>query len=167
MPRIDSAKTKMPNAKIDFAFGSLTFSGEGEENWLAQQLDKILSAAPTLSELHAPTQNGEPQKLPGSGAGAPIIKTEVGPLAQHIHAKGGQGNQSKRFLATADWLRLRGETSLTTRAVTQALSDNRQSKLTNPAQCLNQNVSRGLCEKTSGGAFYITPEGLKDLGHQL
>jgi hypothetical protein len=155
----------MPNAKIDFSFGSLTFSGEGEENWLAQQLDKILSAAPTLSELHAPTENGEPQQSSEGRASAPVSRTEVGPLAHYIESKGGQRHQTKRFLATADWLRLRGNAPLTTKAVSKALQDNRQSKLTNASDCLNQNVSKGLCEKTSGGEFYITPEGLRELGH--
>ena len=69
----------------------------------------------------------------------------------------------RRFLTTADWLRQRGETDLTTKKVSKALSDNRQKKLTNPSGCLNQNVAKGHCEKSDGG-FYITPEGLKDLG---
>jgi hypothetical protein len=58
----------MSNAKIDFAFGSLSFSGEGEEDWLAKQLDKILTAAPTLSELHAPSVTPKLKRLPRAQA---------------------------------------------------------------------------------------------------
>jgi hypothetical protein len=51
-----------------------------------------------------------------------------------------------------------------TSAVSKALSDNHQKRLGNAAECLNQNISKGFCEK-QGGGFYITPEGLKDLGY--
>jgi hypothetical protein len=151
----------MSNAKIDFAFGHLSFSGEGEEDWLAKQLDKILSAAPTLSELHAPSVTPEAQ-TPAEGTGG-AGKAE--PLSSHIKAKGGETNQNKRFFATADWLRIRGTTPLTTKAVIKALADNHQKKLTNAANCLNQNVRKGFCEKGDGG-FFITPNGLRELGHQ-
>jgi hypothetical protein len=154
-------RNQMSNAKIEFTFGSLSFSGEGEEDWLAKQLDKILNAAPTLSELHAPSVTPEAQTPVEGTSGAD--KPE--PLSSHIKAKGGETNQTKRFLATADWLRMRGTTPLTTKAVTKALLDNHQKKLTNAANCLNQNVSKGFCEK-GGGGFFITPHGLRELGHQ-
>jgi hypothetical protein len=150
----------MSNAKIDFAFGSLSFSGEGEEEWLAKQLDKILTAAPSLSELHAPSVTPEAQMSAEGAAGAAIE-----PLANYIKAKGAESNQTKRFLATVDWLRMRGTTPLTSKAVVKALADNHQKKLTNAANCLNQNVSKGFCEK-GGGGFFITPQGLRELGHQ-
>ena len=153
----------MTTAKIDFSFGSLSFSGEGEEKWLAGQLDKILQAAPKLSELHAPSDTPDP-----TGAVAPAAKKPTGKftesLASYIKSKGGESNQSKRFLATADWLRQKGAESLTAAAISKALTDNHQKKLGNPADCLNKNCARGFCEKT-GKSFYITPEGLKELGH--
>jgi len=68
----------------------------------------------------------------------------------------------KRFLATADWIRLRGESELTTSKVSKALLDNHQKRLGNPADCLNQNVRKGHCEK-KGDGFFITPEGFKEL----
>jgi hypothetical protein len=67
-------------------------------------------------------------------------------------------------LATADWIRLKGEKNLKTSLVTKALQQNHQSKLSNPADSLSQNVAKGFCEKTTDG-FFITPEGLKALGH--
>ena len=86
-------------------------------------------------------------------------------LSAYIKEKGGESNQVDRFLITADWLRRRGVTNLATAAVSKSLTDNHQKRLANPADCLNKNVSKGLCEKTETG-FYITPEGLKKLGHE-
>lgn len=48
--------------------------------------------------------------------------------------------------------------------VSKALKDNHQKRLGNAADNLNQNIAKGFCEKTDGG-FYITPDGLKSLGH--
>jgi hypothetical protein len=85
-------------------------------------------------------------------------------LSTYIKEKGGESSQVDRFLITADWLRRRGNTKLVTSAVTKALTDNHQKRLSNPADALNKNVGKGFCEKTKDG-FYITPEGLKKLGH--
>ncbi len=35
----------MGQAKIDFKVGSIQFSAEGEQEWIAKQLDKIISKA--------------------------------------------------------------------------------------------------------------------------
>ena len=78
--------------------------------------------------------------------------------------QGGESKQVNRFLSTADWLRRRGNENLTTAAVTKALRDQKQKRLTNPSDCLNNNVSKGYCEK-GGGGFFITPDGLTKLGH--
>ena len=85
-------------------------------------------------------------------------------LSTYIKEKGGENSQVDRFLIVADWLRRRGNTKLVTAVVSKALTDNHQKRLANPADCLNKNVSKGLCEKNDGG-FYITPEGLRKLGH--
>ena len=97
---------------------------------------------------------------PSVSDGRPTIR---GSLASHIKAKKAEGNQNRRFLATAHWLSSRGDGPLTTSAVTKALSDHNQKRLSNPADCLNQNVRKGLCEKRKGGSFFITPEGLEAL----
>jgi hypothetical protein len=145
----------MGNAKIEVTLGGITFSGEGEEDWLSQQLDKILKTAPELVAAAPPAGNAATPLVPPSGT--------PGPLATFIKAKGGDNSQVKRFLATAAWLRRRGQTNLTTAAVSKALADNQQKRLGNPADCLNQNVSKGHCEKTPNGGFYITPDGLREV----
>ncbi len=50
-------------------------------------------------------------------------------------------------------------------AIAKALSDHHQKRIGNPSDCLNQNCSKGLCEKTKDG-FFITPEGWKALGEE-
>lgn len=152
----------MAEATLNFTLGGLEFGGTGSEEWLAKQLDKVIAAAPTLSELklqHKKSQTtaAEPD---GDENAAPFTDS----LAAHIKAKGGETNQVKRFLATADWLRRKGSATLTTAAVSKALTENHQKKLSNPADCLSKNVTKGFCEKAVGG-FYITPDGLKDLGY--
>lgn len=49
----------MGAAKIAFKLGGLDFSGEGDEQWVASQLDKILEKAPELI--------GTPAALTGAG----------------------------------------------------------------------------------------------------
>lgn len=151
----------MTEGKVEFSGGGLSFSGQGEQEWLSKQLDKILAAAPELQKLEA-----LPIPTPGVPAGTPEAEGEFKEtLAGYIKAKGGESNQVLRFLATADWLQRRGEQKLTTAAVSKALVSNHQKKLGNPADCLNKNVAKGHCEKYGDG-FFITSDGLKELGHK-
>jgi hypothetical protein len=151
----------MSSTKIDVKLGPVSFSGEGDQEWLAEQLEKVLSAAPKVLGV-SPTEKPAPNEL-SSNAQAQDGGFSTS-LSAYIREKGGESNQVDRFLITADWLRRRGNTKLVTSAVTKALTDNHQKRLSNPADTLNQNVSKGFCEKTKEG-FYITPEGLKKLGH--
>ncbi|MFH1560869.1 MAG: hypothetical protein ABID84_05630 [Chloroflexota bacterium] len=151
----------MTEAKIEVTLGAISFSGEGEQEWLGQQLDKILEAAPGLANIQL-----EHVETPSPGAETVRQEGEFKEtLVSHIKAKGGERNQVKRFLATANWLKLRGETQLTTAKVASALSENQQKRLANPADCLNKNVAKGYCEKTKDNGFFITPDGLKELGN--
>ena len=153
----------MANGKIEFALGSLTFSSEGEEKWVAAQLDKVLAAAPGLQT--APTKavatGGSAEHRAATSGSSGSFTT---PLGKYIKEKGGDTKQVERFLATSDWLRRRGTGELTTASVTKALSSNHQKGLGNPADCLNKNISKGFCEKKDNG-FFITPDGLAHLGH--
>lgn len=149
----------MTQTKIDVTVGNVSFAGEGEQDWLAQQLDKVLKAAPAIAQVQPGFKGGAKD---GSGDRVGEFKTT---LASYIKEKGAETSQVDRFLVTADWLRRRGADKLTTASVTKALTNNHQKRLANPADCLNKNVSKGYFEKTDGG-FYITPEGLKKLGHE-
>ena len=149
-------------SKIDIKLGNLAFAGEGDQDWLALQLQKVIDAAESLSKVaglqRAPAQTSSPEVAIG-GAG------EVS-LATYLRAKGADKNQTMRFLATAHWLSGRGEQNLTSTLVAKALADNHQSRLANPADCLNKNVAKGLCEKKKDGGFFISPEGLRELGQE-
>jgi hypothetical protein len=143
----------MAVAKIQVSIGSIAFSGEGDEVWLEKQLDKLLKAAPELIATTTP----EPDKGKKSENGS------AGSLAAFLAKKTATDNQIKRFLATAEWLHLKGTKRLQTKDVSKALSDNNQKKLSNPADCLNKNVAKGHCEK-DGDNFFVTPEGRSALG---
>ncbi len=149
----------MGTAKIEFKLGGIYFSGEGDEAWVASQLDKILDKAPELLGTAPPDDDPE-NKLPREDNGGG--DAEVGSLAKYLQTKNAATNQMKRFLATAEWLNLRGQSRPATSDVTKALKDNHQSKLSNPADCLNKNVKKGNCEK-AGKQFFVTSEGRKSL----
>lgn len=85
-------------------------------------------------------------------------------LASFLKQTNSKSSQIQRFLATAEWLHRSGKEALTTRDVSIALDKNRQNKLSNPADCLNRNVTKGFCEKRGGGQFYVADEGRKTLG---
>ena len=150
----------MGQSKIDVTIGNLSFSGEGEQEWLAEQLDKVLKAVPKI-EIAQPQATGSAPAASAQGVNGGFTTT----LASYIRDKGGESSQVDRFLITADWLRRRGNDKLTTAAVSTALRGQRQKRLANPADCLNKNVSKGYCEK-DGSGFFITPDGLTKLGHE-
>lgn len=148
-------------ANIEISLGALRFSAEGEETWLTEQLQFAMGQFEHLAKLAAPMNSANAND---GGTGAAANEKPVGSLASHIKEKGGESNQNQRFLAAADWLRRKGQTQLKTSLVSSTLKENQQKKLSNPSEALNQNVSKGFCEK-AGSNFFITPEGLKHLGY--
>ncbi len=147
--------------KVEIKIGNLSFSAEGNQKWLSEQLSKVLEAAtPAMSQsdsASAPPMRGEPLSAsPGSFTTS---------LSSYIKSKNADTSQVQRFLATAGWLFHRGNRDLTTATVSKALTDNHQKRLANPADCLNKNCAKGYCEKQKGH-FYITPEGWKALGEE-
>jgi hypothetical protein len=157
-------KTNPLLGKVEFKIGSVCFSAEGDQEWVAQQLNTVIEAA-----------SKAPGALDGAAGepAAPVRQDHIGKtnapetnsisLASYLKTKGADSNQTKRFLATAAWLRGRGQQEITSSDVSKALKDNHQNRLGNAADCLNKNVSKGFCEK-SGKSFFITPEGLTELG---
>ncbi|MCG7575140.1 hypothetical protein MHM39_16370 [Phaeobacter sp. CNT1-3] len=156
--------TNDPQGKIEVTIGRVTFSGEGTQDWLAEQLDKVLETAnshPTsLDEAEQESVTVGPEATGNSGA------QNVSSLASYLKTKNASSSQVKRFLSTAGWLAKKGNNALKTADVTKALRDNHQTRIGNPADTLNNNVSKGFCEKTSDG-FFITPEGWAELGDSI
>jgi hypothetical protein len=127
--------------------------------WINEKLDLL----PLISASKHQDEKIAREFANGAGEGS-ADKFEAS-LASHIREKAAEGSQVRRFMAAADWLRRRGAQTLTSGAVAKALQENQQSRLANPADCLNQNVAKGYCEKTKDG-FFITPEGLRELGYK-
>ena len=148
----------MPEAKIEFTIGDISFVGEGEQEWVAQQLDKILEKAPDLIKLKpekhiSHTTKTEDHETTGDN-GAIAKKT----LPVFLNEKNATKNQLNKFLATAIWLHAKGKKRLQTKDITSALREAQQSRLGNPSDCLNKNVAKGYIEK-DGNKFFVTPEG--------
>lgn len=146
--------------KLSVAGPGHTFERDIDE-LLASQIIALALTGRVSGAPDSMTSNSSHSAGTGSHESRP---TQVrGSLASHIKAKKGDKNQNNRFLATAHWLASRSETSLTSKAVAEALSHHNQKRLANPADCLNQNVRKGFCEKRKDGSFFITPEGLEAL----
>jgi len=154
----------MSEAKIEIQIGAVKFSGEGDKNWLSEQLDKILENAKDLVAL-APSvshpENSEPAHQEADFSNATSISSQ--PLATFLKSKNATTAQIDKFLATAVWCESKGKNRLKTNDITAALKKSNQSKLANPADCLNKNVTKGFCEK-DGKEFYVTQEGKDKLG---
>lgn len=157
--------TEAKKGRVEIKVGNLSFMAEGEQEWLAEQLRKVMAAAapaiasPSVGFGVDESSGGKiTQSKPGSVAAVS--------LAAYLRSAGGESKQVQRFLATAGWLHRRGSKNLTTAMVSSALSENHQKRLGNPADCLNQNVSKGYCEKQKDG-FFITSEGWKALGEEV
>ena len=150
--------------KIDFTVGGISFSGEGEEAWLASQLDKIIEKAPSLLVVApVPEVSGEgkeaakqePMKQDPNIAGLT--------LSNFLKEKNSTRNQMSKFLATAVWLEAKGKTRIATSDIVQALKDANQSRLANASDLLAKNVTKGYCER-DGKEFFVTTEGKASLG---
>jgi hypothetical protein len=153
----------MATAKIEFTLGTITFSGEGEETWVSDQLDKLLQKAPDLIKIALEAQPiGHPTAIASSQVRASsddAISSQT--LPNFLRAKDAR-SQVRKFLATAIWLHAKGNPRLSTTDVNKALRDFNQSRLTNASDCLNSNVGQGYIEK-EGRQFFVTDEGRRSL----
>ena len=158
--------------KFTMVLGGAKIEYEGTSEFLKNEImptvEKIVLMASTQTELHKPASAPifEPAKISSGtfdGVTESADKKNSVSLAAFLKRYKAESNQVQRFLATANWLQLRGNTELKSGDVAKALQENQQSKLSNPSDCLNKNVAKGYCEKTAH-SFFITPEGLSHLG---
>ena len=156
----------MAGAKIDIKVGTVSFVAEGSEKWLSGELDKVLAKAPELANIapihRSDNDSGDTRRAPAGGsAGSMKLK---GTLAGFLKERRATTNQVRKFLASATWLQNHdNKERLTTKEITNALSDAKQTSLTNPSQCLAHNVKQGFCQKDGKKQFYVTPEGIDDI----
>jgi hypothetical protein len=163
---VDQDGRFMADSKLEFKVGSITFSGEGSGDWLSTRLDKILAKIPELIAV-APPEDSDTGRDSHDGnksshSGASKAKTSQ-TLASYLKSTSSTSNQVRKFLATATWLHnAENKNRLATKEISEALNSHSQGKLTNAANCLNQNVTKGLCVK-DGRTFYVTPDGRASL----
>ncbi|MDB4919501.1 hypothetical protein [Mucilaginibacter sp.] len=155
----------MSNSKIQIKVGIVEFSGEGDQDWLALQLDKIIAKVPELLKIELATPGKETNDAIGDKLDASKTNSsfKTSNLATWLKDKGATTNQVKKFLATAAYIQIGGKDRLATGDIVAALKKSNQSKLGNPSDCLNGNVKKGLCEK-DGNEFFVTVEGIESLG---
>ena len=153
----------MTDVKIHFKAGSVEFSGEGDKEWLEQQLDKLITKLPQLFSITNAInpQLSNPANTPHAPM-SPDISISNKTLPAFLKEKSATSNQVKKFLATAVWLEAKGKRRISTTDVAKALKDSNQNRLGNPADCLNKNVGKGFCEK-DGNEFFVTTEGKDSL----
>lgn len=108
----------MGEAKMDIKIGEIQFSGQGEQEWVAKQLDKILGQAEKLIQLAPPPAQPESAEHKPMGKDSAIAKMT---LPSFLSEKGATKNQVKKFLATSVWLEAKGQSRLQTSDVTRAL----------------------------------------------
>lgn len=155
----------MSDSKIQIKVGIVEFSGEGNQDWLATQLDKILAKVPELLKIELTSQNNNYE-----GSNTSTVKVvnsnptnKPANLSMFLKDKGATTNQVKKFLATAAFLQLNGKNRLTTTDISKALKDSNQTKIGNPSEYLNQNVKKGHCEKDGSKEFFVTSHGFSEL----
>ena len=142
--------------KIHIKVGGVEVDYEGTETFLDEKLHKLISDVSALAK-QAPAERDV-----SDSSGNTENKTSS-TLASFLKEKNATDNQNRRFLATAQWLHLKDLEQIKTGDVTKALRENRQTRLGNASECLNQNISKGYCEK-DGKEFYVTNEGRDSLG---
>lgn len=157
----------MANARIEFKIGNIEFVGEGEQDWVTEQLDKVLKRIPELaneSEKSVPKANTTQviSTKPAQQSRQNLEQLAKENLSTFLRKRDAIDKQRRRFLGTAVWLQLRGQQLIKTKEVTDALRAARQVKITNPSHQLNQNISQGYCQK-EGQGFYVTPQGVENI----
>jgi hypothetical protein len=149
--------------KLEIKVGEISFSGEGDGAWLAEQLDKVLKQLPDIAKLDPTVAAPPPPLQHGGTAHVQHGHKATGTLASFLTDKGAKTNKTRKFLAAALWVQDGGKNRLTTRDVTKALSENNQGSVGNAGQCLISNCQQGFCQK-DGKQFYVTEEGRAEIG---
>lgn len=151
------------NARLDIKMGIATFSAEGDPDWIDARLSDFYDKAGIGQGADASNDTTDEISTSGDGANA---KPNGNGMTLPTFLKGASigTNQTKKFLATTIWLRdKQGVKVHSTGDVAKALKDNLQTKIKNPSQALNGNITKGFCEKTDNGQFFITAEGTQSL----
>src|SRR5690242_6061317 len=93
--------------KISLKVGNLEFSGEGKESWLEKQLDKLMSYASSSKMIKSENILEENKPTDRNNI-------SISTLASFLGEKNAKTTQTRKFLATAAFLQLKGNKSLKT-----------------------------------------------------
>lgn len=100
----------MSDSKIHVKVGIVEFSGEGNQEWLASQLDKILEKVPELLKIEVGTNNTRTEKELGTGQSAHLSNLSVLNITGKLNSKSG----GDLAIAAAAYLHfVEGKTSFT------------------------------------------------------
>jgi hypothetical protein len=151
----------MADGSVDFTIGTIKFQCQGEQEWVSKQLgvlllnlDKITHYSPRTVGLDE-SNNDDNEHHQAKGKKGETLPT-------YLISVGAKSVQVKKFLATAYWLTLKGQDSLTTTDVNKAIKDASQNKLNNASECLAQNIKKGFCER-EGESFKVVQTGIDSL----
>ncbi len=105
----------MSEARLEIKVGAISFTAEGSEGWITQQMEQLLEKLPLLIDVQKKNEgqsqnneNGAEQKSDTT----PV--TDQKTLAAFLKEKNATSKQARRFLATAAWLHNTGKSRLTT-----------------------------------------------------
>lgn len=157
----------MEHSKIEISAGNLKFSGEGEQKWLSEQLDKILEKSEKLAKFNATVAAATAPAVAGTNAASTKTTSSISEtsLAKFLKDSSATDNQMKKFLGAAVWLsETKNKNSLKTSDITVALKDAGQTRLGNPSDCLAKIIKKGHLEKTNGSEFMVTVHGKEEFG---
>lgn len=165
----------MANGRLEFKIGNIEFIGEGEQDWVTEQLKKMLERIPELTKQNNAISSSPEPTIPVTTSDsakeianyAPSLGTSSHKaipenLSTFLRKKDCVDKQRRKFLGAAVWLQLNGKSLIKTKEVTDELKIARQIKITNPSHQLNQNINQGFCQK-EGNGFYVTPEGVDNV----
>ncbi|HMH11637.1 MAG TPA: hypothetical protein VK578_00890 [Edaphobacter sp.] len=81
----------MADTKLEIKVGAVTFTGEGAESWLAQQLDKVLDRLPELLEVRTPDSGGSDESETSDRDSTKKKSGKKVPLAMFLKEKNATG----------------------------------------------------------------------------
>jgi hypothetical protein len=161
----------MSESKIQIKIGIVEFSGEGNQDWVSTQLDKILHKIPELLQIDLPRNSGKNNLGKNVGKEDQSDQESSVDLPKNLpiflKEKDATSNNVRKFLATAAFLQLNGKSRVKTGDVALALKESNQNRLVNPSDSLNKNVEKGHCEKDGASGFFVTIHGFEELNIKL
>src|SRR5258708_8407814 len=125
----------MNETKIQIKIGGIEFLGEGNQDWLTTQFDKVLDRIPELAKigLTISSPSANPGKTsPGIEDGSKADSENIPRnLVKFLKEKDAIAKQVRKFLPTPAFLQLNGKNRVNTEDVTETLTPANQTRIAN------------------------------------